>query len=188
MKAAFSLLTICGILLYSNVYAQVPAKTLPDFEFSRLDNSSFTKQDLARGGMTFFMFLDPDCEHCQRAIKNIDSQYRSFEKVAVYLISQNNGEKMKGFLNQYTKHLKSQKNVVLLIDTKNQFIVKFQPRRFPGMFLYSADNTLIDYEDNSESVFRLVHFISLDDSKKKKAKTRPEQASGFSPDAVCRNI
>ena len=171
MKAAFSLLTlICGILFYSNICAQPPAKTLPDFEFSRLDRSSFTKQDLARGKMTFFMFFDPDCEHCQRAIQNIDSQYRSFEKVAVYLISQDNEEKMKGFLNQYTKHLKTQKNVVLLMDTKSQFIVKFQPRRYPAMFLYSTDNTLIDYEDNSETVFRLVHFISLDDSKKAASK------------------
>ncbi len=167
MKAAFSILTlICGILFYSNICAQPPAKTLPDFEFSRLDRSSFTKQDLARGEMTFFMFFDPDCEHCQRAIQNIDSQYRSFEKVAIYLISQDNEEKMKGFLNQNTKHLKTQKNVVLLMDTKSQFIVKFQPRRYPAMFLYSTDNTLIDYEDNSETVFRLVHFISLDDSKK----------------------
>ena len=171
MKAAFSLLTlVCGILFYSNICAQVPAKTLPDFEFSRLDNSSFTKQNMVRGNMSFFMFFDPDCEHCQRAIKNIDSQYRSFEKVAVYLISQDNKEKMKGFLNQYTKHLKSQKNVVLLMDTKSQFIVQFKPRRYPAMFLYSADNTLIDYEDNPETVFRLVHFISLDESKKAESK------------------
>ena len=107
MKAAFSFLTlVCGILFYSNICAQPPAITLPDFEFSRLNNSSFTKQNMVRGKISFFMFFDPDCEHCQRAIKNIDSQYRSFEKVAVYLISQDNEEKMKGFLNQYTKHLK----------------------------------------------------------------------------------
>jgi len=171
MKAGYSLLiVICGIIFKTTVYAQVPAKTLPDFEFSRLDNSSFTKQNMVRGSLSFFMFFDPDCEHCQRAIKNIDSQYRSFEKVAVYLISQDNEEKMKGFLNQYTKHLKSQKNVLLLIDNKNQFIVKFKPRRYPAMFLYSTDNTLIDYEDNSETVFRLVHFISLGVSKKAESK------------------
>jgi len=171
MKAGYSfLIAICGIIFQSNVYAQVPAKTLPDFEFSRLDNSSFTKQNMVRGRISFFMYFDPDCEHCQRAIKNIDSQYRSFEKVAVYLISQDNEEKMKGFLNQFTKHLKSQKNVLLLIDNKNQFIVKFKPRRYPAMFLYSMDNTLIDYEDNSETVFRLVHFISLDESKKAESK------------------
>ena len=171
MKAGYSLLiAICGIIFQSKVYAQVPAKTLPDFEFSRLDNSSFTKRNMVRGRISFFMFFDPDCEHCQRAIKNIDSQYRSFEKVAVYLISQDNEEKMKGFLNQYTKHLKSQKNVLLLIDNKNQFIVKFKPRQYPAMFLYSMDNTLIDYEDNSETVFRLVHFISLDVSKKAESK------------------
>ena len=138
--------------------------------FQGLIEVHLRNKDLARGRMTFFMFFDPDCEHCQRAIKNIDSQYRSFEKVAVYLISQENEEKMKGFLNQYTKHLKSQKNVVLLMDTKSQFIVKFQPRRYPAMFLYSTDNTLIDYEDNSETVFRLVHFISLDESKKAASK------------------
>lgn len=173
MKVRFSLLTlIWGILFHSDVYGQVPAKTLPDFEFSRLNRSSFTKQDLIGGSISFFMFFDPDCEHCQRAIQNIDSQYKSFEKVAVYLISQDSEEKMKSFLNRYAKHLKSQKNLVLLIDTKNQFILKFHPRRYPGMFLYSTDNTLIDYEDNSETVFRLVHFISLEESKKQKAKTQ----------------
>ena len=171
MKAEFSLLIlVCGTVFHSNICAQVPAKTLPDFEFSKLDNSSFTKQNMVRGNISFFMFFDPDCEHCQRAIKNIDSQYRSFEKVAVYLISQDSEEKMKGFLNHYTKHLKSNKNVVLLMDTKSQFIVKFKPRRYPAMFLYSTDNTLIDYEDNSETVFRLVHFISLDVSKKAESK------------------
>jgi hypothetical protein len=38
------------------------------------------------------------------------------------------------------------------------------------MFLYSTDDTLIDYEDNPETVFRLVHFISLDESKKAESK------------------
>jgi hypothetical protein len=171
MKIGISLLTlIWGLFFHSNVCAQVPAETLPDFEFSGMDNRPFTKQNLA-AGINFFMFFDPDCEHCQRAIHNIDSQYRSFQKVAVYLISLENEEKMKIFLNRYTKHLKSQKNVVLLTDTKNQFIVKFRPRRYPGMFLYSAKNMLIDYEDNAETVFRLVHLINAEESKTVKQKT-----------------
>jgi peroxiredoxin len=160
MNAGFSFLTLMLIILFhANGYTQTPAKTLPDFEFYRPDNSSFTKKDLASGSIIFFMFFDPDCDHCQRAIQNIDAQYKSFEKVAIYLVSLDDQEKMKGFLNSYTKHLKLQKKIVLLRDTKNQFIAKFKPYRYPGMFLYSADRLLIDYEDNAESVFRLVHTI-----------------------------
>ncbi len=150
---------VLSILITAPGYSQVPAKTLPDFEFSRLDKSSFTNKNLVSGSKLFFMFFDSDCDHCQRAIKNIDEHYKSFLKTTIYLVSSDDNEKMKGFLNNFTKHLKFQKNVVLLRDTRNQFILMFKPYRYPGMFLYSADKKLIDYEDNAESVFRIVHFI-----------------------------
>ncbi len=150
---------ILSILITAFGYSQVPAKTLPDFEFFRPDKSSFTNKNLVIGSNMFFMFFDSDCDHCQRAIKNIDEQYKSFAKTIMYLVSLDDNEKMKDFLNNFTKHLKFQKNVVLLRDTRNQFISRFKPYRYPGMFLYSADKKLIDYEDNAESVFRIAHFI-----------------------------
>jgi|ERR1022692_3968004 peroxiredoxin len=150
---------ILVILINGNIYAQIPAQTLPDFKFSRLDTRPFVNKDLARGKMLVFVFFDSDCEHCQRAVKNIDKQYTSFQKTAVYFISVDDHDKINRFVDTYAPHLEGQKNVVLLRDNLNQFIAKFKPYRYPAMFLYSIDKKLIDYEDNEGSVFRLVNAI-----------------------------
>jgi hypothetical protein len=48
----------------------------------------------------------------------------------------------------------------MLQDTKNEFIVRFKPRKYPSMFLYSADKKLLDYEDNAESMFRFTNQLN----------------------------
>jgi hypothetical protein len=69
-------------------------------------------------------------------------------------------EKITGFINKYIPNLTGKKNVTLLQDTKNEFIDKFKPRRYPSMFLYSAEKKLIGYEDNEESMFRFSKQIN----------------------------
>ncbi len=154
------LLSILLFLIFGNNCAQSPAQTIPEFEFSRLDKSSFTNRDLVQNKVIFFIFFDSECEHCQRAVSSIDRQIRSFEKTAIYLVSVDDDPKIRDFVNRYAIHLKDQKNVLLLRDDKNQFIARFKPYRYPAMFLYSAEKKLIDYEDNSESIFRLVNTVA----------------------------
>jgi peroxiredoxin len=175
-------LTILGILLTVAIYAQmpgqaqilaqtqilpqaqIPAQTLPDFEFYRLDKSPFTNKDLPQRKRTFFVFFDSDCEHCQRAVKKIDQQYKSFKNTLTCLVSLDDHDKINRFINTYAPHLKDQANVVLLQDIRNQFIVRFKPYKYPSMFLYSADKKLVDYEDNEETVFRMVNALAKTNS------------------------
>ena len=63
-------------------------------------------------------------------------------------------------MSTYGSNLNRKKNVTLLEDPKNEFIVKFTPRKYPAMFLYSADKKLTDYEDNDESVFRFSRLLN----------------------------
>ena len=138
------------------VQAQVPAQTIPDFSFSGPGKYPFTNKDLAQGKPLFFLFVDPGCEHCQRAVHAIGEHFAAFRNAALYVISLETREQLSLFMDKYGRAMKGWKNVLLLQDNLNQFIVRFKPRRYPAMLLYSPKGQLIDYEDNAESVFRFV--------------------------------
>jgi peroxiredoxin len=159
MKYNF-LTIIMLILVVGNISAQIPAQTLPDFKFFRLDKSPFTNKDLPNGKILFVLFFDSDCEHCQLALKRIGQDYQYFKKATICLISIDSADKINRFMNMFGKGLKGKKNVVLLQDNLNKFISSFKPQKYPSMFLYSAEKKLIDYEDNEETLFRFVNAIN----------------------------
>ncbi len=142
--------------LSSTIFAQTPAQTVPQFHFSKLDQSSFSNANLAQNKMLFFFFFDPDCEHCQRAATNLNKQAEGYKKAAVYLISMADQAKINAFINQYLSAFQKKQNVTVLQDKNNEFISKFQPIRYPAMYLYNQNKKLLDYEDNPESVFRFL--------------------------------
>jgi len=163
MRYAFNTITLFFLISFSGsaqIAGQPPAQTIPEFKFFRFNNASFTDKDLPPGKMVFFLFFDSDCDHCQNAVKNIGNQYESFKKIPIILISIDDQDKINHFMETYGSKLKGQKNVTILQDKLQQFISKFHPLRYPSMFLYSSEKKLIDYEDNPESVFRLVNTIN----------------------------
>lgn len=132
--------------------AQGPAEKIPDFNFFKLNKNSFTNKDLESGKMTFFVFFDADCDHCQHAIQYIDKHYQDFKKAAIYLITLDSQETITRFMAKYGNSLKDKKNVTLLQDPQYEFMRKFRPRKYPSMFLYSVKRELIMYEDNEKNV------------------------------------
>lgn len=155
--AVFLLFSIKLIAQYSG---KPPAQTIPQFEFFRMNNKPFTDKDLPKGKIIFFMFIDPDCDHCQNAMTSIGEKFASFKKTDMYIISVSDPDKINQFMTTYGSKVKGQKNVTLLQDKLQQFIVKFNPVRYPSMLLYSQKSQLLDYEDNPESIFRLVNTIN----------------------------
>ena len=155
MKYCLLFVLIC--LAFSlRIDAQTPAQTIPNFAFIKLDKSSFTNAKLVQNKMLFFFFFDPDCDHCQRAATYLNKQYENYKSIAIYLVSVANTEKINEFINQYLPAFSREQNVTVLQDANNEFISKFQPIRYPGMFLYSSQKKLVDYEDNAESMFRFL--------------------------------
>ena len=151
---------ILFLLLECIAMAHTLAQILPEFKLFRLDDRSFPNKDLTPGKMTFLVFFDPDCEHCQPTIKIIGQQYKSFKKPAIYLISNFSPNKINLFMNTYGRPLKAQKNVTILQDKLNLFTNTFEPRKYPSMFLYSAQNKLIDYEDDPAMIGIFIKAIA----------------------------
>ncbi len=148
------------LLISCHVSAQTPALTIPDFSFFKQDKSLFTNKNLEPGKKLFFFFFDTDCDHCQHAMLNLNEHYDDYKKAAVYLISLNDKDMINQFMSKFAPKLKGKQKVTLLLDTKNEFISKFQPRRYPAMFLYTPDKKLADYEDNAESMFRFSKYLN----------------------------
>ncbi|HVM86992.1 MAG TPA: hypothetical protein VMT76_02310 [Puia sp.] len=164
----YALLSAFSLSLSVNVFSQIPAQVMPEFQFLKRDKTIFANKDVALGKMTFFGFFDVDCDHCQKAIKNIEQQYPYLRQVYMCLISTGAFDKMDGFLRKYAPALQNKRNVEVLQDNLNQFISKFKPYRYPAMFLYSSEKKLLDYEDNEESVFRFTTIIKNQSQKNKR--------------------
>ncbi len=132
-----------------------PAEVLPSFRFEVVGHGMLTNADLPKGKLLLFVFVDPECDHCQRAVARMDAEYRSFGKVALYFVSAADPARIVAFAKKYCPRLKG----VWVRDRESQYMVRFRPVRYPALFLYSTDKKLLDYEDNEETIFRVVRSI-----------------------------
>jgi peroxiredoxin len=158
-----SLLSIifCLLLFYTSS-AQTPAQTIPAFTFYKLDKTPFTNKNVTNGKEVLFIFFDVTCDHCQHTISTLSKRISECQKIAIYLISLEDKTAITNFFNQYGKNLPGQKNVTILQDSKNQFITQFGPRKYPSVFLYSAQKKLRLYDDEDQYLEKFFKIISPD--------------------------
>jgi hypothetical protein len=88
----------------------------------------------------------------------MDRQYTAFQKAAIYLVSNASHDKINLFMATYARQLRKQKNVCLLQDPTSASLMRFNPIRYPSLFLYSSEKSLLDYEDNEDTIFRIEKF------------------------------
>lgn len=137
-------------------FSSGPASSLPAFSFTTAGGGVLTPAGLPRGKLVFFAFVDPDCEHCQRAVGHMDTATAQFGRVAFYIVSSSGFEKLRAFLHRFGPRLRP----VLLQDAADsRSMLLFRPERYPALFLYSPDKRLLDYEDNADTVFRILRSI-----------------------------
>ena len=132
-----------------------PAMTIPAFRFARHDGRLVSNGDLPARKLVLFVFFDPDCDHCKRAVQHMELARGDYSAAAVYFVSMENQEKIDRFVSKYASRLAAQRNVLFLRDPGGGYMLGFHPIRFPSLFLYSPDHKLLDYEDNEETLFRI---------------------------------
>ena len=161
MKDVLKLLVLFFCLLISlEISAQTPAQTIPAFTFYKLDKTPFTNTNVTIGKQVLFIFFDVTCDHCQHTISTLSKRINECSKISIYLISLEDKTAITNFFNQYGKNLPTQKNVTILQDSKNQFITQFNPRKYPSVFLYSAQKKLLLYDDEDQYLEKFFKIIS----------------------------
>ena len=159
MRMSLLSIIFCPLLSYT-ASAQTPAQTIPAFTFYKLDKTPFTNKNITNGKEVLFIFFDVTCDHCQHTISTLSKRISECSKISIYLISLEDKTAITNFFNQYGKNLPTQKNVTILKDSKNQFITQFGPRKYPSVFLYSAQKKLRLYDDEDqylEKFFKLIN-------------------------------
>lgn len=138
--AVFARIILLAILIFSNlhVFAQKTPDSLPDFTFYKLDGTVFNRQQLIKGSHTIFILYDCGCEHCQRELIDIGKHYTEFRNVNFYLVTMDRKQEIDKFMLSYGRYLNGKPNVLLLQDKNMEFIPKFKPLRYPGIFVYSS--------------------------------------------------
>jgi len=140
-------LVISGLALSFSFQARAQAQdspsTLPNFTFYKFDGNPFTPKDVSPGTRSFFILFDVGCEHCQREILSIGEHYKEFKNTSFYMVTLDQKPAVDKFMNYYGRYLHDKPNVILLQDKKYEFISKFLPKRYPGLFIYSPDKKLL---------------------------------------------
>ena len=147
-------------LLLIGLPAQSQSKFIPAFKFPKLDGTGvFSDTNLTSGKKALFIYYDVTCLHCQEAITTFNKSANSLKNISVYLITLENKQAALKFLSQCANPLYTMKNVTLLLDKSNEFITKFQPIKYPSMFLYSEKKKLELYSDEPKDVTKFLNLI-----------------------------
>jgi hypothetical protein len=149
-----------GLSLVTNIFAQKPAESIPNFSFTKLDNTPFTNKNLAVGKDILFVFFDVNCDHCKETISSLSNRIKECNRIAIYLITLDDKPQISFFLNQNGGNLMKEKNVTILRDKKDQFITLFGPRKYPSVFLYSSKKKLLLYDDQDLKLEKFFHLIN----------------------------
>lgn len=158
MKKLLTILLLTTLFFFK-VMAQRPAATIPEFTFYKLDKTAFTNKNIQSGKLSLLIFFDATCDHCQHAMETYNQHYRELNKTNIYLITLDNSTSIGYFMAKYANNLYGGKNVTILQDLKNEFIVKFSARKYPSMFLYSPQKKLLMYDDEPKSVENFLQKI-----------------------------
>jgi len=156
-------LIVSSLFLFFASASHAQAKTLPEFQFTRMDNGApFTKAGIAKGKKSLILFFDTECIHCRNAIVayNKDEAKLKDDLVSVYLVTKDKKDHALYFLRTYAPRLSKRKNVTFLSDERNEFITRFQPMKYPSMFLYGKDQKLIRYSDEEKDIPSFIVYLS----------------------------
>jgi thiol-disulfide isomerase/thioredoxin len=136
--------------------AQNPAKIIPAFVFFKSDKAPYSNKNIDFSKKVFFVFFDSECGHCQDAARMLNSNYQKFKNAAIYMVTLDDQHKINHFMTIYCPGLIKKHNVTVLQDKNNEFIVKFNPRKYPSMLLYSSKGNLLDYEDEPGNITKII--------------------------------
>ncbi|WP_301928192.1 TlpA disulfide reductase family protein [Ferruginibacter sp.] len=135
----------CSIIALSQTDSS--AKALPKFEtipsfaiYSLPDSTVFSNKDLHKNKPFIIMFFSPDCEHCQKEMKELLAYKEELKNIRILMASPGSYPMIKQFYQDYG--VASMPNIKMGHDDNFALGSIFQLRTFPSIFVYDQQGKL----------------------------------------------
>src|SRR5688500_13820203 len=87
MKRIKILFTVFSLLLLTASIVHAQAGKLPPFKMMQTSGKVFKAQDLPPGKPIMIVYFSPECDHCQKLLKEFFKQVANFQKASVAFIT-----------------------------------------------------------------------------------------------------
>ncbi len=115
--------------------------TIPAFKINIVpDSSMFTNDNLKKNMPVMIMFFSPDCDHCQKQIKEMMAYKQELKNIQIVMISPLSYKDNKTFYDEYA--LASMPNIRLGFDVTFKLRSLYQTTTYPSMYVYDKNGTL----------------------------------------------
>lgn len=148
---------VCGQADSSGpVYLRFP--TIPQFTiFNVKDSSTFTRDNLKKKKPTIFILFSPECEHCQREIKELEAHIDRFKNAQIIMVTYLAFAEMKKFYSDY--HIANYPMITMGRDAKYFFPVYFKLRNMPSIYVYDKKGNFKKAFEGSVNVLKIAEQI-----------------------------
>src|SRR6478736_5276444 len=65
----------------------VLSQSLPPFKMYRSDKTIFSAAELPKTKPTILIYFDPDCDHCQKLMKELFQKIEAFKKAEIIMVT-----------------------------------------------------------------------------------------------------
>ncbi|MEP6713398.1 MAG: thioredoxin domain-containing protein [Ferruginibacter sp.] len=163
MKTLLSLLLVLSTAFSASaqqdtlpVYQRFP--TVPPFKIITLpDSSQFSKDDLKKNKATVIMIFSPDCEHCQRATKDLQKHIDLFKNVQIIMASPLDLDIIKRFYVAY--NIAAYPNIIMGRDGSYFLGSFFKITNFPSIFVYDKKGNFVQKFEGDVSFSKIAEVL-----------------------------
>ena len=141
-----------GSLVVTNAKAQ--AGKLPPFRIMQTSGKIFKAGDLPMGKPIIIIYFSPECDHCDRLMKELVKQKEELKKASIAMITYLSVEKVLEFEKTYS--LKNYSNIYAGTEG-NSFFLKnyYKLTEMPFAALYSKNGDLIKFYNKEVDIKEL---------------------------------
>jgi len=111
-----------GLFLSASVFSQ----SLPPFKMYRSDKTIFNAAELPKTKPVILIYFDPECEHCQKLMKELFEKIDAFKKAEIIMVTFKSIEEVAGFEKLHS----TQKYSNIIVGTEG---VGFYLRNYYGL-------------------------------------------------------